>query len=378
MPVYLDCAATTPIDPRVLEVCTRYLRDDFGNAASRTHAHGTAARRAVEQARDQIAAVTASARGDVIFTSGATESNNLALLGLSEEGIRTGKTHIVSTSIEHRAVLEPLEELERRGFRLTLVKPNAGGWVEPEKIAEAVCEDTLLVTVMQVNNETGVMQPIDAIAERLAGKPVYFHSDAAQGFAKETGALGNERIDLISISGHKICGPKGVGALIVRRRGKDRPPLAPLFFGGGHERGLRPGTLPVALIAAFGQAAELWSREAKERWRLGLEYRRRLLEGLAPLRPVVNGDEARTLPFILNVSIPGMDSESIMGAWSDLVSVSSGAACTSQSYTCSHVLHAMGVPAENSAAAIRFSWCHMTDMPDLAGMVDALQEVRSH
>jgi cysteine desulfurase len=250
--------------------------------------------------------------------------------------------------------------------------------VDPAAIAEAVRDETLLVSVMHVNNETGVVQPIAEIAEHLTRQPVYFHTDAAQGFAKETGALRHERIDLISISAHKICGPKGIGALIVRRRGKDRPPVAPLLFGGGQERGLRPGTLPVALIAAFGQAAELWAREANERWRCGLEFRRRLLEGLAPLRPVVNGDEARCLPFILNVSIAGMDSESIMNAWSDLVSVSSGAACSSQSYTCSHVLTAMGIPADSAAAAIRFSWCHMTEMPDTAAMVHALQEVRSH
>ncbi len=378
MPVYLDCAATTPIDPRALEVCIRYLQQDFGNAGSRTHLHGNIARRAVEQARDQIAAVTGAHRGDVVFTSGATESNNLAILGLAETGIRAGKRHIVSTRIEHRAVLEPLEELERRGFSLTLVDPTPGGWVDPAAIAEAVREETLLVSVMHVNNETGVVQPIADIAAHLARKPVYFHTDAAQGFAKETEALRHERIDLISISAHKICGPKGIGALVVRRRGKERPPVSPLLFGGGQERGLRPGTLPVALIAAFGQAAELWAREANERWRRGLEFRRRLLEGLAPLRPVVNGDEARSVPFILNVSIPGMDSESIMNAWSELVSVSSGAACSSQSYTCSHVLTAMGVPAESAAAAIRLSWCHMTEMPDAAAMVDALHEVRSH
>jgi cysteine desulfurase len=223
-----------------------------------------------------------------------------------------------------------------------------------------------------------VVQPIREISEQLAGRTVYFHTDAAQGFAKESAGLRNERIDLISISAHKISGPKGIGALIVRRRGQDRPPLTPLMFGGGHERGLRPGTLPVALIAGFGHAAELWAREAEERWRCGLEFRRRLLEGLAPLRPVVNGDEARCLPFILNVSIPGTDSESIMSAWSDLVAVSSGAACSSHSYTCSHVLAAMGIPSENAASAIRFSWCHMSEMPDTAAMVDALQQAGVH
>ncbi len=373
MPVYLDCAATTPIDPRVLEVCVHYLRQDFGNAASRTHSHGTAARKAVEHARDQIAAVTGASRGDVIFTSGATESNNLALLGLAEAGIQAGKKHIVSTRIEHRAVLEPLEELERRGFTLTLVAPTPGGWVGAAEIAAAVREDTLLVSVMHVNNETGALQPIAEIAELIADKPVYFHTDAAQGFAKETKALRHEGIDLVSVSAHKICGPKGVGALVVRRRGKDRPPVAPLLFGGGHERGLRPGTLPVPLIAAFGQAAELWVQDADKRWQCGIEFRRGLLEGLSPLQPLVNGDPARSSPFILNVSIPGADSDSIMDAWSDLVSVSSGAACTSQSYTCSHVLMAMGISAKRAAAAIRFSWCNLSEMPDTNAMVDALR-----
>lgn len=372
MPVYLDCAATTPIDPRVLEVCVRYLRQDFGNAASRTHPHGAAARKAVEHARDQVAAVTGASRGDVIFTSGATESNNLALLGLAEAGSVAGKKHIVSTRIEHRAVLEPLEELERRGFTLTLVAPTPGGWVDPAEIAAAVRDDTLLVSVMHVNNETGVLQPIAKMAELIADKPVYFHTDAAQGFAKDTEALGHEGIDLISVSAHKICGPKGIGALVIRRRGKDRAPVAPLLFGGGQERGLRPGTLPVALIAAFGEAAELWAQDADQRWRCGIEFRRRLLEGLAPLQPVVNGELSQSAPFILNVSIPGADSDSIMDAWSDLVSVSSGAACTSQSYTCSHVLMAMGISAQRAASAIRFSWCHLSEMPALSAMVDAL------
>jgi cysteine desulfurase len=362
------------MDPQALEVCVRYLQQEFGNAASRTHSHGASARKAVERARDQVAAVTGASRGDVVFTSGATESNNLAILGLAEEGIRTGKRHIVSTRIEHRAVLEPLEEMARRGFRVTLVEPTSGGWVEPEAVAGAVGDETLLVSVMHVNNETGVVQPLAEIAERLGDRPVYFHTDAAQGFARETQALRHERIDLISASAHKIGGPKGVGALLARRREKERPPIAPLLFGGGQERGLRPGTLPVALIAAFGMAAEVWAREARERWRQGIDFRRRLLDGLAPLQPLVHGDPARSLPFILNLGFPGRDSESIMEAWSDLVSVSSGAACSSQNYTCSHVLAAMGISGDSAAGAIRFSWCPATGMPDTAAMVDALQE----
>jgi cysteine desulfurase len=370
--MYLDCAATAPIDPHVLEVCVRYLSQDYGNASSRTHPEGAAARKGVEKARDQVAAVVCAGRGDIVFTSGATESNNLALLGLEAAGRASGKMHIVSTSIEHRAVLEPLEELERRGFRVTFVRPTSGGWVDPAAVADVVRDDTLLVSVMHVNNETGVIQPIGRIASLLANKPVYIHTDAAQGFAKAPDSLRNERIDLISLSAHKICGPKGVGALIVRRREGVRPPIAALSFGGGQERGLRPGTLPVALIAAMGEAAERWSSDAASRWQEGLEFRRKLLDGLRPLQPCVNGDLDRCVPFILNASFPGHDSDSIMQSWEGLASVSSGAACSSQSYTCSHVLAAMGIKGERAESAIRFSWCHLSTMPDLDAMVRAL------
>ena len=356
----------------MFEVCARYLREEFGNAGSRTHARGAEARRAVEHARDQIAAVVGARRGDVVFTSGATESNNLALVGLADAGRAAGRTHLVSTAIEHRSVLEPLEHLAQSGFDLTLVPPRADGCVAPDAIIESIRDNTLLVSVMHVNNETGAIQPVSAIAERLADKPVYFHTDAAQGFSKELEHLRHPRIDLISTSAHKICGPKGVGALIVRRRMRDRPPLAPLAFGGGQERGLRPGTLPVALIAAFGEAAELWAREAGDRWRGGVAFRSRLLEGLAPLKPVVHGHPDQCLPFILNVSLPGFESDGVMERWRDLVEVSSGAACSAQSYTCSHVLSAMRVAPEHAAGAIRFSWCHLTEMPDTGSMRDAV------
>jgi len=372
MPVYLDCAATTPLDPRVRAEMLRYLDDDFGNAGSRTHQRGQRARAAVERARDRVAAVVACGRGDVIFTSGATESNNLAILGLAAGARR----HVVSSAIEHHAVLEPLEELRRRGFDVTLVEPGPGGAVDAGAMLAAVRPDTLLVSLMHVNNETGVIQPIAEVAERLDGSEAAFHVDAAQGFGRELTALRHPRIDLISASAHKINGPKGVGALITRRRDGRRPPLSPLMFGGGQERQLRPGTLAVPLIAGFGVAAELAAAEAGERHEGCLAFRSRLLAALEPLGAVVNGDVERTVPWMLNVSFPGLDAETVIDAWSELVEISNGAACTSHSYTCSHVLSAMRLPASRRDGAVRLSWGASTPDPDWPALIAALQPCR--
>jgi cysteine desulfurase len=373
MCVYLDCAATTPIAPEVEEVVLRYLREEFGNAGSRTHQRGLRARRAVERARDQVAAVVSATRGEVVFTSGATEGNNLAILGLAEHGARTGRRHVVGTQIEHHAVLEPLEALKHRGFDITLVPPTRGGWVDPDSVRRAVRPDTLLVTVMHVNNETGVIQPVDTLADLLADHEAYFHVDAAQSFGKVIEPLRKPRIDLISVSAHKIHGPKGIGALVTRKRNGDRPPLTPLMYGGGQEMGLRPGTLPVHLIAGLGTAAELAMSQSAARTEANASFRRELLEGLAPLRPVLAGDQDRVVPHIVNLSFPGLDSEQVIEALAGMVEVSSGAACTSQSYTCSHVMGAMGVDAKQAEGAIRFSWSHMTERVDWGRVVEALR-----
>ena len=371
-PVYLDCAATCPIDPRVQAELRRYSEVDFGNAGSRTHAYGQTARQAVERARAHIARVAGVRRNEVIFTSGATESNNLALLGLESYGRAGGRMHVVSTKIEHHAVLEPLRVLRSRGFDLTLVDPEPGGWVDADRVAAAVRSDTLFVSVMQVNNETGVQQPIADIADRLVESPVFLHVDAAQGFGKELAALRHRRVDLISVSGHKICGPKGTGALIARHRNGARPPLTPLLHGGGQELGLRPGTLPVALIAAFGKAAQLAVDEYDTRLATVTAFQERLVAGLAPLAPRVHGDSERRLPYILNLSIPGWEKEALIEAWTGLAAISDGAACTSQSYTCSHVLAAMGLSPDEEAGAVRLSWCHLSEMPDLDALTGAL------
>ncbi len=261
MPTYLDCNATTPLDPSVREVLLRFLDVEYGNEGSRTHELGARAKQAVQRARDQLAAVVGAKRDEVLFTSGATESNNLAILGLRGAAEQAGHRHVITTQIEHKAVLEPCEILERSGYEITRLPVDASGAVDPDAVRDALRPDSFLVSVMQANNETGVRQPIEAVAEELKAHPAYFHVDAAQGFGKDLAPLRNPRIDLISLSGHKLYAPKGVGALVARRRGYERAPLQPLLVGGGQERGLRPGTLPVALIAALGEAAELAVRD---------------------------------------------------------------------------------------------------------------------
>lgn len=377
MPVYLDCAATTPVDPSVRDEIVRVLREECGNAGSRTHEAGRRARGIVERARAQVAALLSVSRGDVVFTSGATESNNLALLGLAEAGAATGRRHIISTRIEHPSVLEPLRILTQRGFEVELVAPDTSGVVSASEIAGAVREDTLLVSVMHVNNETGMVQPVEAVAEALAGRAALMHVDAAQTFG---GApllpLRHPRIDLISISGHKMHGPQGVGALITRRRDGARPPLAPLFFGGGQERGLRSGTVPVHLVAGLGVAATLTLEYYAARSARAERFRTQLLEGLAPLAPALLGDAAHAAPHIVSLAFPGCMAEDVIEAWRDLAAVSHGAACSSHAQTCSHVLQAMRRPSWQQDGAIRLSWSHETPLPDMAAMVRALQPMR--
>lgn len=375
-PVYLDCNATTPLEPDVQREMLRFFEEEFGNAGSRTHEFGARAKQAVQKARDQVAALVCAQREEVIFTSGATESNNLAILGLAAFGKQSNRRHIISTQIEHKAVLEPLEELERRGFEIELLAPNAGGWVEAERIQAALRPDTLLVSVMHANNETGVIQPIEDIATLLGEHAAYFHVDAAQTFGKLIEPLRNPRIDLISASAHKIYGPKGVGALIARRRGFERAPLKPIAFGGGQERGLRPGTLPVPLIVALGLAAELAMKNHATRANRCREFRRRLEAALLPLGPKIHGDPEYALPHVVNLSFPGLDSEAVMVALKEDVAISNGSACTSASYKPSHVLKAMQLPDEEIMGALRISWCHLTPEANWPAVADRIKMMR--
>jgi len=374
--VYLDCNATTPLEPEVREVMLCYFTEDFGNEGSRTHEYGARAKQAVQKARDQVAAVVSAKRDEVIFTSGATESNNLAILGLRAAGEEQGKKHVITTTIEHKAVLEPCDALERAGFEVTRVSVGATGAVEPDAIKAALRPDTLLVSVMQANNETGIRQPLDEIAEILKGHSTYFHTDAAQGFGKDLEPLRNLRIDLISISGHKIYAPKGVGALVMRRRGYERIPLQPLVYGGGQERGLRPGTLPVALIAALGTASEIAVRDHDIRLDSCRTIHEKTLNALLPLNPRLSGDQSLVMDHVLNLAFPGLDSEALIVTLKDLIAISNGSACTSSSYTPSHVLKAMGMSDDEANSCVRISWCHMTPAVDWGAVAERISSLR--
>lgn len=375
MTAYFDCAATAPLVPEAREALLHFVDLEYGNAGSRTHEFGARAKRAVQEARGHVAALAAARADEVVFTSGATEANNLAILGLRAHGEASGKRHIVTTAIEHKAVLEPVQALVDAGFETSIVAPGFDGRVRAEAVLEAVRPDTLLVSVMHANNETGALQPIKAIAQSLSDDGPFFHVDAAQSFGKELDALREPRVELISVSGHKLYAPKGIGALIVRR-GLRKVPLAPLFHGGGQERGLRPGTLPVPLIAAFGAACAGAARDHDARQAACRRIRARLLDALCPLGAVINGVADDSLASTVNLSFPGLDSEAVMLVLKDLVAISNGSACTSASYEPSHVLVAMGLPQDRIDGALRFSWSHMSEEPAWADVARAIASLR--
>lgn len=359
MTIYLDCNATTPIEPAVAKLVRHYMEEEFGNSGSRTHIFGSNAKSAIEKARQQVADVVDAQKGEVVFTSGATESNNLAIIGLAAALKDSGKTHIVTTAIEHKAVLEPCGYLEAQGFSVSYLTPSLNGTVSVEAIENALTNSTGLVSVMHVNNETGVIQPITGIADLLKDKNIYFHVDAAQGFGKLLEPLTSSHIDLISISAHKIYGPKGIGALITRRRDYKRPPLTPLVFGGGQEKGLRPGTLPVPLVAGFGLAAEMAEKNNEKWWTKCEKLKKEALTAFSGIGAHYHG--RNTLPNVINFSIPSVNSEAAIVALKGVAAISNGSACTSSSYTPSHVLEAMRLEEDEIKGALRISWCHMTN-----------------
>lgn len=374
-PIYLDYNATTPLDPRVLEAMLPWFNSP-SNSGSRTHVYGQWAKEAVETARAQVASVIDKPQEDVIFTSGATESNNIAILGLADYGNETGRRHIISTDIEHKAVLEPLERMVSLGFEVELIKPHPGGYVELEAIAEELRDDTLLVSVMHANNETGVLQPIGEISELLKGSDTLFHTDAAQSFGKEVEELRAVEADLISFTAHKIYGPQGVGGIYVRRLASGKRPIRAISVGGHQERDLRHGTVPVALVVGFGQASYIAANEHRTRREHATKLRQKILDGFNAIPLHVNGDQTRMQPHVLNVSFPGVDSEALMMALRDDIAISNGSACTSASYDPSHVLLAMGLDEDRISESVRISWGPGVNTIPCDAIVTAVESMR--
>lgn len=372
-PVYLDHHATTPLDERVLDAMLPYLRGEFGNAASRTHPYGWRAEAAVESARERLADLLgARDPSEIVFTSGATESNNLALLGLAEADSR--RRHLVTVATEHPAVLDPCRALERRGYTLDVLEVDGEGLVAPDAIARALRDDTLVVSVMAANNEIGVLQPVREIAERCRERGIAFHSDAAQAVGRIALSAEGDGIDLLSLSGHKLYGPKGIGVLVVRKHGQPRLRLEPRQYGGGHEGGLRSGTLPVASIVGLARALELCLAERESEAVRLTDLRDRLLTGLRAAlqeRVVLNGDPKARLPGNLNVSFTGVDGDRLLA---DLrgIAVSSGSACSSALPEPSPVLLALGRSPELAKASLRFGLGRGTTPHDVTLAVESV------
>jgi cysteine desulfurase len=370
-PIYMDYSSTTPVDPRVADVMIPYLTEKFGNPASRSHSYGWVADEAVERARAQVAALVNADPKEIVWTSGATESNNLALKGAAHFYSGKGK-HIITMMTEHKAVLDTVRELERQGFSATYLSPEPNGLLDLEKFKAALRPDTIIVSVMLVNNEIGVVQDIAAIGEICRDKGILFHVDAAQATGKVAIDLQQLKVDLMSFSAHKTYGPKGIGALYVRR--KPRVRIEAQIHGGGHERGMRSGTLPTHQIVGMGEAFRLAQEEmASENERIRL-LRDRLWQGLSDMEEVhLNGDMEQRVPHNLNVSFNYVEGESMIMAVKD-VAVSSGSACTSASLEPSYVLRALGRSDELAHSSIRFTVGRFTTAEEVDYVVALMKD----
>jgi cysteine desulfurase len=369
-PIYLDYQATTPMDARVLEAMMPYFTYKFGNPHSRSHAYGWEAEEGVEKARGQVAKLIGADEKEVIFTSGATESNNLAIRGVAEF-YKDRKNHVVTTVTEHKCVLDTCRHLEQSGFEVTYLPVQKNGLIDLDVLRNAITDKTVVVSVMAVNNEIGVIQPLEEIGKICREKKTFFHTDAAQAAGKIPLDVEKMNIDLMSISGHKIYGPKGIGALYVRR--KPRVRLVPLIVGGGQERGFRSGTLPTPLCVGLGEAAEICMKEMDGEAKRLKKLQDRMLKGLNDklTEIVVNGDLEHRIPGNLNISFAYVEGESLMMGIKGL-SVSSGSACTSASLEPSYVLRALGVEEEMAHTSLRIGLGRFTTEQEVDTAVDEL------
>jgi cysteine desulfurase len=363
-PIYLDYLSTTPVDPRVVDVMTRALtlEGNFGNPASRSHVFGWRAEEAVENARSQIAELINADPREIVWTSGATESDNLAIKGAAHFYQKKGR-HIITSKIEHKAVLDTCRQLEREGFEVTYLEPNPQGLITPELIRDTIRDDTVVVSIMHANNEIGTINDIAGIGEVCRAAGVVYHVDAAQSAGKIPIDMETMKVDLMSISAHKMYGPKGIGALYVRRKPRIR--LEAQMHGGGHERGMRSGTLATHQIAGFGEAARIAKAEMAEETQRLLALRQRFWAGIEDMQEVhINGDVEQRLPGALNVSFAFVEGESLLMSLKDLA-ISSGSACTSASFEPSYVLRALGLNDEMAHSSLRFSFGRFTSEADV-------------
>ncbi len=364
MSLYLDYNSTTPIDKRVLDVMIDVYQNHIGNADSRTHNFGEDTRYIVENARKQVASLLDVKSDEVFFTSGATESNNIVIQGLREYATETGKKHIITTSIEHKAVLETVKAMEKQEFDVDIINPASSGRIAVEDVIDKLREDTLLVSVMHVNNETGIIQPIEEIGEELEKRNILFHVDATQSCGKLVEELKRTKYRMLSFSAHKLRGPQGVGGLILRKRRYKLPPVKNIMYGGQQEHGIRPGTVPVALVAGCGKACEI----ARIEYSLN-EEKLKVIKGIAVqildesnISYHFNGDQNYCVSNTMNVCFNGVSSEALMISSKQYCGISNGSACTSKSYAPSYVLLAMGIPVSDIESSIRISWGPDTDV----------------
>ena len=374
LPIYLDYAATTPVDPRVAQKMSQCLTTEgtFGNPASRSHAYGWEAEEAVEVARRQVADLVNCDPREIVWTSGATESDNLAIKGVAEFYKGQGR-HIITSTIEHKAVLDTCHYLERQGWEVTFLDPEPSGLTPAARVAEAIRDDTVLVSIMHVNNEIGVVNDIAAIGAVCRDHKVFFHVDAAQSAGKVAIDLSVLPVDLMSFSSHKVYGPKGCGALFVRRQPRVR--LEAQIHGGGHERGMRSGTLATHQIVGMGEAFRIAREELAEESERILGLRNRLLAGLSDIEAIrVNGDLEHHVPGIVNVAFGYVDGESLLMSMTD-IAVSTGSACTSASIEPSYVLRALGVPDDLAHSSIRFSIGRFTTEQEIDHALVQIHEV---
>ncbi len=371
LPIYLDYQATTPIDPRVVEVMIKVMREDFGNPHSRSHSYGWKAEELVEIARKQVADLIGADPKEIFFTSGATESNNIAIKGVARFNFPK-KNHIITVATEHKCVINSARDLEQEGFDITFLPVQKNGLIDLKELENAITDKTSIVSVMTVNNEIGVIQPIKEIGELCRKKGVFFHTDGAQAFGKIAVNVDELNIDLMSISGHKIHGPKGIGAIYIRR--KPRVRIKPLFSGGGQERGIRSGTLATSLVVGLGEAARLAKEEMSANYAHVKKLSDKFYNAIMEIPNVyLNGDRDKRFVGNLNFSFAGIEGESMIMAIKDLA-VSSGSACTSSSLEPSYVLHALGLTEDLAHTSIRFGIGKFTTEEEIDYAIKVVKE----